>query len=92
MRDEEPDADPIARVDLFLNGSKEPFGSVLPPAHVEIDTSKLDDGPHELLLEAHDAKGNIGRRGLAENQRIRSEGSRGTRRPTALQIAPLRLG
>jgi mono/diheme cytochrome c family protein len=62
MKDEEQDADPIARVDLFLNGAKVPFGSVLPPAHVDIDTSKLDDGPHELLLEAFDAKGKVGRR------------------------------
>jgi mono/diheme cytochrome c family protein len=62
MEHEEHAAPPIARIDLFLNGSDEPFDSVLPPAHVEVDTSTLADGPHELRLEAYDTEGKVGRR------------------------------
>jgi uncharacterized protein (DUF3084 family) len=62
MKDENSGTDPIARIDLFLNDSPEPFSSILPPARVEIDTSKLDDGPHELRLQAYDTAGNVGRR------------------------------
>lgn len=62
MEYQEPNAQPIARVDVFLNGANEPFSTVLPPAHIDIDTTTLDDGPHELRLEAFDTNGNAGRR------------------------------
>lgn len=52
----------IARIDVFLDAAAEPLSTVLPPAHVDIDTSALDDGAHELRLEAYDTGGNVGRR------------------------------
>jgi mono/diheme cytochrome c family protein len=62
VENEEQGAQQIARIDLFLDADTEPFSSVLPPAHIDVDTSKLDDGSHELRLEAFDTQGNVGRR------------------------------
>ncbi len=47
---------------LFLDGAIEPFATFKPPARTRIDTTKLDDGDHLLVVEATDTSGSIGRR------------------------------
>jgi mono/diheme cytochrome c family protein len=52
----------VARIELYLDDADQPFATVVPPAPIEIDTSKLDDGPHTLRLLAFDTVGKVGRR------------------------------
>lgn len=48
------------RIDIFLDDATQPLLSTTPPLSFELDTSRLEDGPHVLRIEAydsHDAKG-----------------------------------
>jgi mono/diheme cytochrome c family protein len=47
---------------LYLDGASEPFAALRPPARAQIDTTKLDDGEHVLVVEATDTSGSVGRR------------------------------
>lgn len=47
---------------LFLDGATDPFAAFKPPARTRIDTTKLADGEHTLVIEATDTSGSIGRR------------------------------
>lgn len=59
MRDEADDLrDP--RVEVFLDGTQEPFAVQRPPARFRLDTSQLEDGPHSLRVVAHDGSGRRG--------------------------------
>lgn len=49
---------------LFLDDASEPFATYRPPATAELDTSNLEDGPHVLRIQAHDALGNVGTRAI----------------------------
>ena len=59
MRDEPGDA-PDPRVEVFLDGTTEPFAVHRPPARFALDTSQLEDGPHSLRVVAHDGSGRRG--------------------------------
>lgn len=48
-------------VEVYLDGSAEPFATHVPPARFELDTTRLEDGDHTLRFVARDASG---RRGL----------------------------
>lgn len=80
--------DEAASVSLYLDEETEPFATNRPPATVEIDTTKLEDGPHVLRIRALDALGNAGTRsipfvvqngpgitvtGLRANERVRGK-------------------
>ena len=59
MRDEPGDLrDP--RVEVFLDGTTEPFAVHRPPARFLLDTSQLEDGQHSLRIVAHDGSGRRG--------------------------------
>ncbi len=55
---------PVARIDVYLDDAAEPLRTIVPPQSIELDTTQLDDGPHVLRIEAHDAAGNVGRRSI----------------------------
>lgn len=60
MNDEQHDvADGVARnrIDIFLDAATEPLLSTTPPLSFELDTSRLEDGPHVLRIEAYDSHG-----------------------------------
>lgn len=48
--------DPV-KVSIYLDGSPEPIGEYRPPATFELDTTRLPDGPHTLLIKATDRAG-----------------------------------
>ena len=50
-------AGPRNRIDIFLDGAAEPLLSTTPPLSFELDTSLMEDGPHVMRIEAHDALG-----------------------------------
>jgi mono/diheme cytochrome c family protein len=52
----------VARIVVYLDDDPEPYRTIVPPDSVEIDTTRLDDGPHVVRLHAYDAAGNVGRR------------------------------
>jgi mono/diheme cytochrome c family protein len=56
--------DEASSVSLYLDGASEPFATYRPPASVELDTTKLADGPHVLRIRARDAVGNEGTRDI----------------------------
>jgi mono/diheme cytochrome c family protein len=75
----------VARIELYLDDAAAPFATVVPPAPIQIDTTRLEDGPHTLRLFAYDTTGKVGRRnmpftvqngpgitvtGLRENERV----------------------
>ena len=41
-------ARPRDRIDIFLDGAREPLLSMTPPMSFELDTSLLEDGPHTM--------------------------------------------
>jgi mono/diheme cytochrome c family protein len=48
---------PRDRIDIFLDGAGEPLLSTTPPLSFELDTSRMEDGPHVMRIEAYDAHG-----------------------------------
>jgi len=48
---------PQNRIDIFLDDAVEPVLSTTPPLSFELDTSRLDDGPHVMRIEAYDSQG-----------------------------------
>lgn len=52
-----PTETPRDRIDIFLDGATEPLLSTTPPLSFELDSSRLDDGPHVLRVEAYDSHG-----------------------------------
>ena len=48
---------PRDRIDIFLDEATEPLLSTTPPLSFELDSSRLEDGPHVLRVEAYDAHG-----------------------------------
>jgi mono/diheme cytochrome c family protein len=61
MTDEQPHETgataPRGRIDIFVDGAAEPLLSTTPPLSFELDTSRLEDGPHVMRIEAYDAHG-----------------------------------
>lgn len=49
-----------SRVEIYLDGAREPIGIYQPPARFHLDTEALDDGPHELRIVATDRSGHRG--------------------------------
>jgi mono/diheme cytochrome c family protein len=45
------------QIDIFLDDASSPLLSATPPLSFELDTSRLEDGPHLLRIEAYDAHG-----------------------------------
>jgi mono/diheme cytochrome c family protein len=63
--EQQPDIEtttPRNRIDIFLDGGAEPLLSTTPPLNFELDTSRMDDGPHALRIEAYDGRGVRGTR------------------------------
>jgi mono/diheme cytochrome c family protein len=56
-RDDSTGATARSRVDIFLDGAGQPLLSMTPPLNFELDTSRLEDGPHVMRIEAYDAQG-----------------------------------
>ena len=54
--------DETVSLSLYLDDAAEPFATYRPPATVDVDTTKLSDGPHTLRIEARDALGKTGMR------------------------------
>ena len=50
----------LVRVDVFLDDDPRPIGSYRPPASFELDTTKLPDGAHKLIIRATDQRGVVG--------------------------------
>ena len=50
-------ASPRNRVDLFVDDAARPLLSLTPPLSFELDTSRLEDGPHVMRIEAYDVHG-----------------------------------
>ena len=48
--------DPV-KVEVFLDDSPEPLATLRPPATFELDTTKIEDGPHRLRIRAIDKSG-----------------------------------
>ena len=57
----------LVRVEIYLDGAEEPIGVYAPPASFELDTTKLPDGPHRLIIKATDRNGVQGIREVAFN-------------------------
>lgn len=53
------------RIDIYLDGDKEPLVSYRPPLRFELDTSQMQDGPHLLRVEAYDSTGTKGVREIS---------------------------
>lgn len=49
-----------SRVEVYLDGEREPIGVYRPPARFQLDTDQLEDGPHELRIVATDRSGHRG--------------------------------
>lgn len=45
------------KIEVFLDESKEPIAVYSPPARFELDTTKLDDGEHKLIIIAYSEDG-----------------------------------
>lgn len=50
-------ARPRNRIDIFLDSAAEPLLSTTPPLSFELDTARMEDGPHAMRIEAYDALG-----------------------------------
>jgi mono/diheme cytochrome c family protein len=50
-------AGPRDQIDIFLDDASTPLLSTTPPLSFELDTSRLQDGPHVMRIEAYDAHG-----------------------------------
>jgi len=48
--------DPV-KVEVFLDNDTEPLATFRPPGTFELDTSKMEDGPHKLRIHAIDRSG-----------------------------------
>ncbi len=53
------------RIEVYLDDNSEPVASYMPPGKFELDTTKLDDGPHRLRIVAFDRYANRGVRGIS---------------------------
>jgi len=47
-------------VEVYLDGGTQPFATHVPPARFELDTARLEDGPHTLRFVARDRSGRRG--------------------------------
>jgi len=56
------DVSDLTGVDVYLDDGPEPLLSYRPPVRFELDTTALEDGPHQLRIEAFDSRGNKGLR------------------------------
>lgn len=45
------------KIEVFLDEGKEPIAVYSPPARFELDTTKMDDGEHKLIVIAHSEDG-----------------------------------
>lgn len=45
------------KVEVYLDDGEEPIGVYAPPASFELDTTRLPDGPHRLIIKATDRSG-----------------------------------
>ena len=45
------------KVEVYLDDEEKPIGVYAPPASFELDTTKLPDGPHRLIIKATDRSG-----------------------------------
>lgn len=45
------------KIEVFLDGARKPIASYTPPARFELDTTSLEDGPHEIRVVATDPSG-----------------------------------
>ena len=52
------------RVRVFLDDEKTPVAEYSPPARLDLDTTRLEDGTHRLRIEACGADGTVGVRTL----------------------------
>ncbi|MGH7626296.1 MAG: cytochrome C [Gemmatimonadaceae bacterium] len=59
MTDEDVVAPASAQVQVFLDGSDQPFVEQELPTSVTLDTSTLADGPHRLTVRATDRTGRV---------------------------------
>ena len=62
------DATSRNRVDIFLDDAARPLLSTTPPLSFELDTSRLEDGPHVMRIEAYDVHGVHGASAIAMSQ------------------------
>ena len=53
------------RVSVYLDGAEQPLAEYTPPARIELDTRQLEDGRHELRIEADAGDGPVGSRHLS---------------------------
>ena len=53
------EGDPV-KLEIFLDDSREPVAVHRPPYTFELDTTKLPDGPHKMLIKAYDRTGVMG--------------------------------
>jgi mono/diheme cytochrome c family protein len=47
-------------IEVYLDAAREPIASYTPPARFELDTTSLEDGPHEIKVIATDPRGTQG--------------------------------
>ena len=59
MTDEDVVAPASAHVQVFLDGSEQPFVEQDLPTSVTLDTATLADGPHRLIVRATDRTGRV---------------------------------
>lgn len=48
-------------VSVYLDGADEPIAEYAPPARIVFDTRQMEDGEHELQIDARGADGRVGR-------------------------------
>src|SRR5680860_535317 len=53
------------KIYVYLDDGKEPIVTYRPPVRFELDTTKLEDGPHMLKVVASDATGHQGVRNIS---------------------------
>ena len=57
-------SDAVAEISLSLDDETVPFATFRPPATCNLDTTKLEDGPHVLHVRARDGLGQVGVRSI----------------------------
>ncbi len=55
-----PTPDDAQQVSLFLDDNPVPFARYAPPVKIDLDTTRLVDGPHELRVVARSSNGQEG--------------------------------
>lgn len=64
MSSDLPLPDEPVSISIYLDDAAEPIASYKPPAHFNLDTTKLSDGEHTLRIAAVDAVGTTGVRSI----------------------------